>query len=311
MQIEAVEGTTADEALLLALHLVESEADERPGVKRSADEAIASYRNPGDAVRKRWLATIAGEPAGAAFLSDYGSSLVVGYVLVRPAFRRRGLGRALLETLVHQAREDGIRSFFGEHVGAAAAAFARSVGAREDQRHVVSALDLRAAALPAPASPDGIVLRSWLGACPAALLESFVRARNGMSDAPVPAGQDMPTWTVGSQRSDESRWAARSHDVLTTVALEAEEVVALTGVRVPPAPAAEALTDDTTTVAAHRGRGLALAVKLENLRRLREERGDVERVMTRNAEINAGILAVNARIGFVPVATLSTAVVMP
>ena len=30
MQIEAVEGTTADEALLLALHLVESEADERP-----------------------------------------------------------------------------------------------------------------------------------------------------------------------------------------------------------------------------------------------------------------------------------------
>jgi hypothetical protein len=96
--------------------------------------------------------------------------------------------------------------------------------------------------------------------------------------------------------------------VLTTVALEGGAVVALTGVRVPAAPAPEALTDDTTTVGARRGRGLALAVKRENLRRLRELRPDVERVVTRNAEINAGIRAVNTRIGFVPLATLTTAV---
>jgi len=309
VRIEAVDGTTAEERLLRALHLVESEADERPGVGLSTEDALAAYRHPGDTVRRRWLATEAGDPAGAAFLSDYGGSLVIGYVLVRPDFRRRGIGRALLETLVRQARADGIRSFFGEYVSDAGAAFARSAGAVEGQRHVVSALDLRAVQLPTAAPPDGVELQSWLGPCPDALAGSFVEARNGMVDAPMPAGQEMPVWTVESQRRDEARWVARGHDVLTTIALEGGTVAALTGIRVPSAPAAEAQTDDTTTRVTHRGRGLALAVKTENLRRIRELRPDLGRVVTRNAEINAAILAVNTRIGFSPVATLATAVI--
>lgn len=68
-------------------------------------------------------------------------------------------------------------------------------------------------------------------------------------------------------------------------------------------------TDDTTTVPAARGRGLALAVKIESLRRLRAERPDVERVGTKNAEQNEAILAINRKLGFVPVLTLTASVV--
>lgn len=308
LRIEAVDGATADEALLRAIHLVETEADERgPSISaRSAAEAIASYRNPGDAVRKRWLATADGEAAGAAFLSEYGGSLTVGYVLVRPRFRRRGIGRALLDAVAAAAHRDGLGSFFGEFVGAEGRAFAQAVGAVDDQRHVLSVLDLRRADLP---STEGSDLRSWLGPCPEELVASFVRARAAIVDAPVPAGQTMPTWTVERQRRDEERWAARGDTMVTTVAIEGDEVVAVTGVRAAPAPAPEAVTEDTATVPACRGRGLARATKAENLRRLRDLRPDVERVVTRNATSNAAILAVNAALGFVPERTVTTAVV--
>jgi RimJ/RimL family protein N-acetyltransferase len=97
--------------------------------------------------------------------------------------------------------------------------------------------------------------------------------------------------------------------LLTTAALAGDEVLALTGVRIPPAPAREAVTDDTATVPAARRRGLARAVKLENLRRLRELRPDVERVVTRNAAQNAAILGLNAALGFRPELTVTTAAV--
>jgi GNAT superfamily N-acetyltransferase len=303
-RIEPLDGATADEGLLRALHLVETEADERgPSIsERTAAEAIASYRNPGDAVRKRWLATIGGEPAGAGFLSEYGGSLAVGYVLVRPGSRRRGIGRALLDAVAREARRDGLASFFGEFVGDEGRAFAAAVGAVEDQRHVLAVLDLRRAELP---PREAARLRSWVGACPDELVEPFVRARGSMADAPVPGGQAMPAWTVERQRRDEGRWAARGDMLLTTAALAGDEVLALTGVRIPPAPAREAVTDDTATVPAARRRGLARAVKLENLRRLRELRPDVERVVTRNA----AILGLNAALGFRPELTVTTAAV--
>ncbi len=310
-RIDPVDGAAAPEADLRALHLVESEADERtPGEPpRPVEEAIASYRTSGGTRRLRWLATEGDEAAGAGFLSIYGPALVIGYVLVRPPFRRRGIGTVLFETVVVAARAEGVASFFGEHVSPAGAAFARSVGAVDDQRHLLAVLDLSAAELPAP---TGIELRSWVGYAPDGLVESLVRARNAMADAPVPGGGAMPAWTVESQRDDEQRCVERGVPQWTTVALEGGEVVALTGVRVPNArPAPVAHTDDTATVPAARGRGLAVVVKRANLAWVRAERPDVERVMTRNAEGNAAILAVNRRLGFLPCVTLTTAVVTP
>ncbi len=310
--IEEVDGQTAAESTLAALHLVEREADphdlgEPP---RPLEEAIASYRNPGTARRRRWLATEGATPVGVAALSEYGGSLVVGAVLVRPAFRREGVGRALFGTVVEAAREDGIHSFFGEHATPAGAAFAHAMGAVDDQRHVVSVLDLRGADLPEPQLPLGVELRSWVGAAPPELLESLVRARNAMGDAPVPGGLEMPAWTIDGQCADEERLIARDTPQHVTVAFGGGDVLALTGIRVPNAVGVRLVhTDDTATVPGARRRGLAVAVKLESLRRLRARRPDIERVATQNAAQNDAILAVNRKLGFVPVLTLTTAVV--
>jgi GNAT superfamily N-acetyltransferase len=310
--IEEVDGRTAAEPALAALHLVESEADphdlgEPP---RPVAEAIVSYRNPGSANRRRWLATDEGEPAGAALLTEYGGSLVIGSVMVRPSFRRRGIGRALFDTIVEAARADGIGSFYGEYAHGDGAAFAHAMGAVEDQRHIVSVLDLRTAVLPDPAPPAGVELRSWVGAAPDDLVESLARARNAMADAPVPGGLDMPRWTVEEQRRDEERWIVRGVPQHVTVAIAGGEVLALTGIRVPGWLGARLVhTDDTTTVPHARRRGLATCVKRESLRRLRGVRPDVERVATQNAAHNEAMLAVNRGLGFVPVLTLTTAIV--
>lgn len=312
MTVEEVEGRTAPEPLLRALHLVESEADDRKVVDepRSVDEAIASYRNPGTIRRRAWLAARDGEPLGAAFLSDYGGTLVIGYVLVRPAFRRGGIGRLLFERLTAEARAAGVGSFFGQHASTAGAAFAGAMGAEDGERSILSVLDLRSAALPAPAPPPGVELRSWIGAAPDDVVDSLVRARNAMADAPVPGGLEMPAWTVDSQRQDEERWLVREMPQHVTVARERGDVVALTGVRVPDRRGvAVAYTDDTTTIPSARRRGLARAVKLENLRRLRAGRPDVERVATQNAAENEAMLSLNLALGFVPVLTLTSAVV--
>jgi hypothetical protein len=94
----------------------------------------------------------------------------------------------------------------------------------------------------------------------------------------------------------------------STVALSRGEVVAFTELRVSAAPASQATTEDTCTLAPHRGRGLARAVKCESLRRLRLERPDVELVTTMNAESNVAMRTVNRDVGFVPVLTLTTTV---
>ncbi|HEX6763249.1 MAG TPA: GNAT family N-acetyltransferase [Gaiellaceae bacterium] len=310
--IAELDGQTAPESTLAAFHLVESEADphdfgEPP---RALAEAIASYRNPGSARRRHWLATDGGEPAGAAVLSQYGGSLVIGSVMVRPAFRRRGIGRALFGVMVAAARADGVRSFFGEHSTPDGAAFARAMDAVDDQPNIVSVLDLRATELPAPVPPAGVELRRWIGAAPDELLGSLVRARNAMADAPVPGGLEMPAWTLAEQRRDEERQIARGTPQHVTVAVANGEVLALTGIRVPDADGASiAHTDDTATVPHARRRGLATCVKLDSLRTLRAGQPGIERVMTQNAAQNEGMLALNLKVGFVPVLELTPAVV--
>jgi hypothetical protein len=68
-------------------------------------------------------------------------------------------------------------------------------------------------------------------------------------------------------------------------------------------------TDDTGTVAAERGRGLARAVKLESLRRLRADHPEVDVVTTSNAEENAVMRRLNESLGFRPSVVETLAVV--
>ena len=229
-------------------------------------------------------------------------------ILVHPEQRRLGIGSALLETVRGAARDEGIRSFFGHHWDEAGAAFAAHIGARDDQRDIRAVLDLRTALLPPPVVPAGWQLRSWVGPAPDELVESFAAARDAMNDAPAPAGVEGWTTTVEEVRRIEQTAAARGREVRVTVALDDhDEIGAFTDLRTTPGDAAAA-TDDTAVIASARGLGLARAVKVESLRRLRADRPEVETVSTMNAERNAAMRHINTQIGFVPTSTLTTTV---
>ncbi len=93
---------------------------------------------------------------------------------------------------------------------------------------------------------------------------------------------------------------------LTVAIADGGEIGAFTELRVS-RDSTLGFTDDTATVAAHRGRGLARAVKVESLRRLRDDHPEVEVVSTSNAEENAAMRRLNESVGFRPTVVETTA----
>jgi mycothiol synthase len=311
VRVDEFDAREAPEALLRELHAceVEANAESRPGEPPLPFEQFVSYlRHPGDGIRHYWLVREAQGVAGSASLAVHGPALAYAEVLVRPGSRRRGVGTALLEQLLPAARAEGARSLLGHHTTEAGAAFARKAGARDDQRDVRSRLELRVADLPEPVVSAGVELRSWVGRTPEGLLATHVAARQAMDDAPMPEGTEHPAWTTERHLRMEESCIARGRPPRVTAALEDGEIVAFTDLRVGASPCPVALTDDTGTLARARRRGLATAVKRQALRRLRDERPDVEFVTTFNAEENTAMRAVNTKLGFVPVTIFTSAV---
>jgi RimJ/RimL family protein N-acetyltransferase len=308
-RVEEIDARTAPEEELVAIHRVDEACSwERPF--RTPTESVAQYRHWSDRVRRRWVARDEADIVGTAVLMAPSPTFAAVHLVIHPAARRRGAGRALHQAVCAAAREEGIRTFFGHHWGDDGAAFARAVGAVDDQRDVASELRLREVDLPQPTLPDGWRLRSWDGAAPDELVDSYARARSAMDDAPTPGGLALGPLDREAVRALERTAAARGREPHVTVAVdERGEVGAFTDVRTSPPPSPVAGTDDTGTAPWARRRGLATAVKLESLRRLRDARPDVEVVRTMNAEQNTAMRAVNTRIGFVPTAFLTTTVV--
>jgi len=154
----------------------------------------------------------------------------------------------------------------------------------------------------------GYQVKSWIGPAPADLVESYAVARNAINDSPQANADENYPWTVEMVRGAEAMLARRGRELRVTVALDTRgEVAAFTELRLSPMPGTVASTEDTATVASHRGRGLATWVKLESLRRLRAERPSVELVTTTNAAENVAILALNHRLGFERAAVAITA----
>jgi mycothiol synthase len=304
MGIRELDPRTASDEELLTIHRIEKACShERPF--RTFELSRSYYRVWSEGNRRWWLAG----NDGASVLMTVPPSFNYAQVMVRPEARRQGIGTELLAHVVAAARAQGIASFFGHHIDAAGAAFARSAGAIDDQRDVHAELRLPEADLPEPAVPPGWRLLSWSGAASDDLVESYALARAAIDDAPTPGDMIMTPIDVAWVRQMEETAAARGRESRVTVAVDPDGVVgAFTDLRVSPPPCPIATTDDTATIATARRRGLAYAVKLEALRRLRADRPDVELVRTVNAEHNHAMRAVNAKLGFAPTAFLTTSV---
>jgi RimJ/RimL family protein N-acetyltransferase len=120
---------------------------------------------------------------------------------------------------------------------------------------------------------------------------------------------DFPTWDAAKIRASEESLVRRGREMRLTVAMDdAGEIGAFTELR-HSLGSVLGFTDDTGTVAAHRGKGLARAVKLESLRRLRDDHPDIEVVTTRNAEENAVMRGINESVGFRPTVVETTAAI--
>lgn len=306
MEIEEIDARTAPDSVLARFYEIElacHEALDSGEPARGRDEAIAFHRfQPTSHTSCWWLAD-----GGSASLYVHGPQAAFVHPLVDPAARRQGIGTALLGQVVERCRELGVEALRGDHASPAGAAFAARVGAVDEQRVVRSMLDVRTAELPEPQAPDGWALLTWTGAAPEAHLAAYVVSRTAMDDAPAPEGLVIPAWTAEKVRDIEAALEQRRREARVTVALADDgEIGAFTEVRVS-AGSTLAFTDDTGTVAAHRRKGLARAVKLESLRRLCDDHPEVDVVTTSNAEENAAMRHVNESVGFRPTLVETTA----
>ncbi|HEY6963307.1 MAG TPA: GNAT family N-acetyltransferase [Gaiellaceae bacterium] len=270
---------------------------------RSLEEVLAFLRfQPPTHTSCHWVAG-----GGFAGLYVHGPTAAFVHLLVDPAHRRRGLGAALADAVLARCRELGVRALHGHHTSEAGAAFARRFGAVDGQRIVRSLLPLRDAELPEPRVPDGWSLATWLGRVPDAQLDALVRARGAMDDAPAPDALDFPTWTAEKQRASEESLRQRDREMRVTVAVRDDgEVGAFTELRVSRGSTL-GFTDDTGTRTEFRGRGLARAVKIESLRRLRDDHPEIDVVCTDNAEENVAMRHINESVGFRPSIVETTA----
>jgi GNAT superfamily N-acetyltransferase len=306
-EVEEIDARTASDRVLGRFHAVELACHhelhpEEP--VRSREEAIAFYRHrPTTHAGCHWLAE-----GGAASLYVHGPRAALLDLLVEPRRRRRGIGTRLLAAVLRRARELEVEALSSSYTTAAGAAFATRFGFVAEGRVVQSVLDLRAAELPQTDLPAGFRLLTWLGRVPDEYLTSFVAARAAMDDAPQPDGMDLPPWTARHVRASEESLAQRHREMRLTVAVdESAAIRAFTELRVSRGSTL-GFTDDTGTVATHRQKGLARAVKIESLRRLRADHPEVQIVSASNAEENAVMRHLNESIGFRPTAVVTSAV---
>ena len=243
---------------------------------------------------------------------------------VVPDERRRGFGTAMLRRLEQEARERGRTLLNAEASwpyaagsdgnGQAGREFARSLGyalALGDVKRILRLPvpgglldDLAAEAAPHHAA---YTLRSWVGPVPDALLDGWA-ALTATLETEAPTGDlevEPEHIDAAVVREAEALVARQGRRKFNTVALdETGAVVAYTDIATTAHEPDRAYQWGTLVRRDARGHRLGLAVKVANLRLLQASCPDLRRLTTYNAEVNPHMVAVNDRLGFVPVARL-------
>jgi GNAT superfamily N-acetyltransferase len=237
-------------------------------------------------------------------------------LVVHPAFRRRGIGRAALDDVRAVAAAEGRRRVLAQVTGPVGAespgdAFAASVGARMLLAELTRVLDLAALDGPrlaqlradAEAHAGGYRLVQWAGDVPNDLVDGFARLRTQlMHDVPMGELEWSPeVFDAGRIRAGDEANRRRGRRRIATAAVHADsgELVAYTDIGTYVLPGPTAWQWDTLVLDKHRGHRLGLLIKLANLDLLREHAPSVQQVRAVNAADNRHMIAINEALGFV------------
>ena len=235
-------------------------------------------------------------------------------LFVAPDRVRRGIGTALLDAtnrlLAVNGRRvmmvevntpvDGPRSagmWFAERHGFKAAL---SNGHRVVD---LSATEDRWPALAAEAAPHhaDYTFVTWQDAVPTEHLDGYCALQH-MFNEEAPAGDldvEAEHWDEARVRGKEERFRRAGRHETCTVAIAPDGTVAgLTEVMVSAHAREHGMQGGTLVRREHRGHRLGLALKVVNQRAVRDRFPDCRAIHTWNADVNASMNAINARLGF-------------
>ncbi|MCM0676079.1 GNAT family N-acetyltransferase [Micromonospora phytophila] len=322
--IDAADQATVDEAYRIGAVANDADLPDFPPFCRRRFEAAMRHPMPGNA--PIWaLARLDGVPAGYLALDlpqlDNTDNATADLV-VHPAYRRRGVGRALHEHGVRLLRERGRKRVLGMAVSAlpggpersaAGAAFAAATGAQPALVEVRRRLDttwldqegLDALLTDARARAAGYRTLRWQGSTPEEHLADIAYLDGRlMTDAPLGDVEWEPERidaerVRGTERALDARGRRRYH---TAVRHEASgRLVAWTLLDVGASADWHAFQQITIVDPAHRGHRLGLLAKIENLRHLLGHEPAVRAIDTWNAAANSHMISINEQVGFRPV----------
>jgi mycothiol synthase len=237
--------------------------------------------------------------------------LCQAHVSVRPGWRGRGLGHALLRLVVEAAGATERTMLIGWSCAQAASGerFARRLGAQPAITHFVNRLLID--------ELDRTQLQSWLdrgGRCGTEyelrrfdgvysddLLETIAALRRNIEMA-VPGGIEMEpaAITAADVREADRRGIGGSRWTLAVRHRASGDLVGVTEVFFPSNQPSILKQLSTAVRPDHRGRGLGKWMKAAMLRQVIEGRPEVREIRTANFASNVPILGINRALGFKP-----------
>ena len=221
------------------------------------------------------------------------------YAMVRvlPEHRGQGVGTRIYEALSKHARRLGRESLWGRvrEDDAASRDFVRNRGFREAGREYEVVLDT-ALADTSSSVPDGIELVSLADRPDLEEAVYEVDCEVG-ADVPRPEGDDFEGQPFARWREQYLEGPGAVPNAMIA-ALAGDEVVGYTGLRRRGASSPVAENMLTAVRRDWRRRGIATALKREQVARARA--AGIEQIFTTNDETNAGMRGVNARLGYRP-----------
>lgn len=297
----AIRRIADDEADVLAFLSVVNEVSPENGT--SLEElrwSDATYPGTG-----RFLAELDGRAVGAGtagriwmYAPEFDAFWAT--IDVRSDARRRGIGTALYDAVSGDARASGKRALQMETYADRpdAIEFLLHRGFSEVERSHVVGLDLRGRAAPFVEPPRGITITS-LAERPDLVGGIFRVAEETFPD--IPSGEPIQVGSFSEFRArDVDRPGIPPEGFAIAVDDSTGEVVGYASLVLQPATRTKAYHDMTTVVRAWRGRGLATALKRATI--AWAVGAGLERLETGNDVANAAMRAVNARLGYRPMA---------